>query len=96
MSEKEEIKRYKEMEGSVSVNGDITPVTRRPIPQINANEWANMGYDELFRQHSDLKKRMLTVRTMGRPDLEKTMARGLAQLEQLMQEKHSDDEVKLL
>lgn len=92
MSEK-----YKHLEGSVPVNGDITPITRKPISKINSNNWEEMSFEALSDQYVDLQNRIEIVKRMGRPDLEKQMNRGLNYLLQLINEKRpKEDAVTLL
>lgn len=92
MSEK-----YKHLEGSVSVNGDITPITRQPIDTIDASTWEDMPFEALEKQYNMLMKRINMVKSMGRSDLTKQMERGLAYLNQLIETKRpKNDGVTLL
>jgi len=89
MSEEE---KYKELEGSVSVNGDMTPISRKPITKVNSTKWDTMSYEALGEQYSALQKRLDIIRTMNRPDLEKQMLVGLKHLSDLIQKKQPDGE----
>ena len=92
MSEK-----YKHLEGSVPVNGDLTPITRQPIDKINAAEWEDMPFEALEVQYNMLVKRINLVRSMGRTDLSGQMERGLKFLLQLIEQKRpKNDGVTLL
>ncbi len=92
MSEK-----YKHLEGAVPVNGDITPITRQPIDQINAASWEDMPFEALEQQYNMLVKRINLVKTMGRTDLSAQMERGLKYLTQLIETKRpKNDGVTLL
>lgn len=92
MSEK-----YKHLEGSVPVNGDITPITRQPIDKINALEWEDMPFEALEVQYNMLVKRINLVKSMGRTDLSGQMERGLKYLLQLIEQKRpKNDGVTLL
>lgn len=89
--------KYRELEGAVSVNGDITPITRQPIDQIDSSDWGEMSYAALSEQYEMLNKRMNVAKTMARPDLVKQMQRGMAHLLQVMETKRpKDDGVTLL
>lgn len=97
MSEKEEIARYKEMEGSVPVDGDITPVTRKPIDRLDAGAWEDMSFEALVDQQVALQKRIDTAKSIGRFDLAKQMESGLSYLMQIIETKRSsEDRVTLL
>lgn len=97
MAEKDDIAKYKELEGSVPVNGDITPVSRKPIDKIDATLWEEMSFESLVDQQISLQKRIDMARTMGRPDMAKQMERGLSYLMQLIETKRErEDRVTLL
>ncbi len=87
MSEK-----YKHLEGSVPVNGDLTPITRQPIDQINAREWEDMSFEALEQQYTMLAKRINLAKSMGRTDLTKQMDAGMKYLLQLIDEKRPKTE----
>ena len=92
MSEK-----YKHLEGAVPVNGDITPITRKPVDQINALEWEHMSFEQLSDEYTKLATRIETVRGMGRADLVTQMDRGMKYLLQLIESKRpKEDTVTLL
>jgi hypothetical protein len=91
MSEK-----YKHLEGAAPVNGDITPITRQPIPQVNSTNWEDMPYPKLVDQHAALKNRLLVVKQMGRSDMEKQIQKGIRYLEMLIKQKHEKDDGVLL
>ena len=92
MSEK-----YKHLEGSVPVDGDITPITKKPVSQINARTWEDMTFEALSDQYIDLQNRIELANQMGRQDMVKQMQRGLGYLLQLINEKRpKEDAVTLL
>ena len=92
MSEK-----YKHLEGSVPVNGDITPITRKPVPKINALEWEDMTFEQLSDEYTKLATRIETVRSMGRADIVTQMERGMKYLLQIIETKRpKEDSVTLL
>ena len=88
--------KYKHLEGAVSVNGDRTPITRRPIDQIDASQWEEMTFEQLVQQHGALLERIQRAQTMSRGDLAKQMQAGLKYLQQLIQEKEPKESARLV
>lgn len=83
MSEK-----YKDVEGAVPVDGDITPVTRQKIDQIDASKWPDMSINQLTDQRIVLSNRIATVRGWGgNTSVIEQLQRGLNQLDTLLREK---------
>lgn len=89
-------KTIKDFVGSVNVNADITPVSRKPIEQIDAGRWSEMTIDELSTQHTLLSNRM--VAAAGNLAITQQIQRGLYQLEALITQKgleYDDEEMTL-
>lgn len=78
---------YKEWEGAVPVNGDITPITRRPIDQIDSSTWETLSTAELMEQRNALVSRMNLVQSMGNANMIAAMQRGLMYIDALLQER---------
>ena len=91
MSEK-----YKHLEGTVSVNGDKTPITRKPIDQIDSSKWGEMTFEQLINQFGMLQSRINVAKSMGRADLTKQMENGLKLLHQMIQEKEPSEQARLI
>lgn len=90
-------KKYEHLEGAVPVNGDITPISRKPIDQIDSRDWEDMPFEALSEQYTMLQNRIYVVESMGRPDMLKQMKQGLAYLMQLIDTKRpKEDEMTLL
>ena len=51
--------------GSVSVEGDVTPVTRQPINKINSQDWSKMTISELHQQREMLQLRYYRAKSVG-------------------------------
>jgi organic radical activating enzyme len=74
--------------GPVDVNGDITPTTRQPIPQINADDWPEMSVSELLDQLSALQQRKSYIISFsGDPVIIRQMEEGLYRLNAIITSK---------
>lgn len=68
--------------GPIDVNGDWTPITKKPIDQIDATQWGEMNIGELWDQRVFLQNRLnLVLNNSGHPDTIKAMQMGLANLD---------------
>jgi len=79
----------------VDVNGDITPITRQPIPQVDAADWDNMNITQLQEQLSILEQRLLYVQQFGHSSMLTPLEQGINQLQVLIFTK-TPDEIKLI
>jgi len=79
------------LEGAVNVAGSVTPITRRPVTQINAEEWGNMGRTELFNQRQALDQRLSYAMQRGDPAMIAALQQGLAVLDFRLNELYTDD-----
>jgi len=79
----------------VDVNGDITPITRQPIPQVDAADWNNMSVAQLQEQLSVLEQRLLYAQQFGNSSLVIPLEQGINQLQALLILK-TPDELKLI
>ena len=78
-------KNMKDKLGPVNVNGDITPITRKPIAQLNADDWKDLTADELFEQRNALLTRMQQVQQMSLdPSVFRQMQLGLQHIDSLL------------
>ena len=49
----------------VDVNSDITPITRKPISQVMADQWQDMNIMQLHQQLDILQERFLSAQSCG-------------------------------
>lgn len=69
----------------VDVNGDITPITRQEVPQVDATQWSDMNAAQLTNQLSILEKRLNFARQIGHQEMATQITRGIIQLQVLIQ-----------
>lgn len=82
--------KYKDIEGAVPVNGDVTPITRRKIEKLDTSRWYEMNISELTDQRIILNNRIMYASTSGNGGVIQQLQRGLAQLDQLIAEKSAE------
>ena len=90
MSEK-----YKNLEGSFPVNGDVTPISHQPIEQIDSSLWEDMTIGELVNQRIALNDRINRAQMMGLGGVAQQMQRGLIYLDSLITQKQETQETHL-
>lgn len=88
--------KLKELEGSYSVNGDVTPITHKPIDQLDATEWVNMTDGELIDQRQALYNRMVLAQSNGMGAYVPAMKQGLLMLDQLLKERGVGESTHLI
>lgn len=83
---------YKKFEGSVSVEGDLTPITRQKIESVDSTDWDMMTVGQLYDQRIVLTNRMQQAAqsSFGAMAI-KQMQTGLAQIDTLIAQKASKD-----
>jgi len=79
----------------VDVNGDITPITRQPIPQVDAADWDNMNITQLQEQLNILEQRLSYAQQFGHSSMLTPLEQGINQLRILLILK-TPDELKLI
>ncbi len=79
-----------ELEGAISVQGDITPITRKPVEAVTADKWQGMSVLELSRQREILTQRMYFAQRNGLLDGAKTIEQGIMLIDMLLDEKSGD------
>lgn len=79
----------------VDVNGDITPITRQPVTQIDAGDWDAMNVAQLHEQLLVMEKRLMYAQQIGHIDMTTQLIRGINQLRALIHVK-TPDELKLI
>ena len=88
--------KYKDLEGSVPVDGDITPITRRPIDQLDSSQWQQMTDAELIDQRQALYNRMNMALTMGQSQFVPAMKQGLAIIDNMLKERGVGESTHLI
>lgn len=75
----------------VDVNSDITPITRQPIPSVDAADWDNMNIIQLQEQLSTLEQRLLYAQQFGHSSMLTPLEQGINQLRTIIILKTPDD-----
>lgn len=86
------VSKYEEYEGAVNVNGDITPISRKKIENLDSMKWPDMSISELTDQRIILNNRIMQASASGNLGIVQQLKRGLFYLDELMVEKSSRDE----
>jgi len=47
--------------GPIDVNGDVTPISKKPVDQIDAVQWPDMNLGALWDQRTSLQTRLNIV-----------------------------------
>jgi hypothetical protein len=76
-----------EIEGAISVQGDITPISRQPVENITADKWADMSVLQLSQQRHVLSQRLYFAQRNGLYEGAKTIQMGIAYIDALMEDK---------
>lgn len=79
----------------VSVEGDITPITRQKVEKVDAGEWEAMSVSQLHEQLLTMENRLLYVRQIGHDEMTTQLIRGINLLRGLIHLK-TPDELKLI
>lgn len=66
-----------QLEGAVSVEGEITPITRQPILKISPERWGEMSASELHSQREILVNRYYAAINAGLMEGAKTLQHGI-------------------
>lgn len=89
--------KYKDIEGAVPVNGDITPITRKKIEQVDSSQWNEMTVSELYDQRIILSNRMSQASMSGNPAILQQIECGLRALDAIISERsQGSDEINLI
>lgn len=71
----------KELEGAVSVEGDITPITRQPISKITPERWGEMSASELHSQREIMCNRYYAAIQAGLLNGAQTLQAGITAID---------------
>lgn len=80
-----------DIEGAIDVNGDVTPITRQPIEQVDAADWSDRSVAELARQRVTLQNRLAYCQQHGSMDMIKALKMGITQIDLVIKSKHNND-----
>ena len=83
------------VEPGVDVSGNLTPITRKEVEQIDAVNWDNMNLAQLHHQLTILEQRVLYAQQYSNIDMVTQIERGINQLRVLILKK-SPNELKLI
>ena len=75
----------------VDVNSDITPITRKPISQVTADQWQDMNVMQLHQQLEILQERYLSAQSCDNIQIAEQVNRGILQLQLLINLKTPDE-----
>jgi hypothetical protein len=85
-------KKYEKYTGTVSLNDNITPVSREPIEQIDATKWNVMDVNQLMEQKLFLYNRLYMAHQIKHPILIEQIENGIKYLEMMIQDKAEQKE----
>ena len=87
----------KDHKGPISVNDDITPITKKPITQVDSNEWSKLSVTELWEQRTVINNRLDYALQLGHTDMIKQIQTGLHLLDQIIDARSaSTDDTRLI
>lgn len=76
----------------IQVDGEVTPVTKKPIQQIKASDWHTMTSNDLYEQRSILQSRMQIAAQLGNQSLLQQLQIGVAHIDALIEHKSQQPE----
>jgi len=74
----------------------LTPITKQPILEVRADKWHDMPVADLWEQRSILQSRLVASAAVGNQSLIFQMQRGIAALDEVIAQRSSESELKLL
>ena len=94
----QQIDAIRQLQGSVSVDHTATetPITRRPIEQIDAEQWPHMSTAELVDQRAYLNNRMVRAQSMGATHIAEQLYRYLRALDEMIADRPDSDQMHLV
>jgi len=98
MGRRQQIEQIKALQGSVNVdmNSTETPITRRPIEQIDATQWPTMSTSELIDKRQLLNNRMVRAQSMGALHISDQIYKFLRALDEIIADRPDSDEMHLV
>jgi len=70
--------------GSVSINADVTPVTRQKIDQVSPEKWGTMTIEQLWDQRIILANRAVKALQSGNSNIAQQIQLGVNSLDELL------------
>lgn len=83
--------KYKDLEGSIPVNGDITPITRQKIEKLDSSQWPDMDVSALYDQRIILTNRIAAASSSGSYGMVQQLEHGLKYLDSILASKKTDE-----
>jgi hypothetical protein len=81
--------------GSVSVDGDVTPITRQPVDKVNAGSWDKLSVSELHQQREILQRRYYQALSVGLVNAGAIEA-GIKTIDAILENKGANDSLGFL
>lgn len=75
-----------QLEGAISVQGDVTPITRQPVQAVTANEWNTMTMNQLHSQREILVQRYYGALSAGMLQGAQTIQMGIMTIDAKLEE----------
>ena len=82
--------------GAVSIEGDVTPITRQPVEKVHGNNWGNMSVSELHQQREILQRRYYQALSAGLVGGASTIDQGIKIIDMILDEKGGTDTLGFL
>lgn len=98
MSQRKAIEQIKKLQGIVGTDHatKVTPITRRPIEQIDASQWLSMTTAELIDQRTVLNNRMILAQSMGATHMSDQIYKHLRMLDEMISDRPDYEETHLV
>lgn len=84
-----------EPRGGYDVNGDVTPFTQQPVPQLDSSKWATANITDLWEQMSILNARFMAVAQMGKQEYMIPLRQAMAELQAVIEFRTQTNENKI-
>lgn len=79
-------------DGPISVSdGDVTPITKKPIEHISIHDWPTLSVSELYHHLMVLENRRSMASQMGKPEIVHALTQSIDQLQHLIRSKTTKD-----
>jgi len=90
--------KYKEYEGAVNVNSNLTPVSRTPIDQIDSSRWHELSSWQLVDQRVLIYDRIEMASRTGHENMIIQLKRGLTRIDDILNQRRIEhgDEITLI
>jgi hypothetical protein len=82
--------------GAVSVEGDVTPITRQPVDKVEAGNWGKMTVSELHKQREILQRRYYQALNAGLMNGAETINQGIMTIDAILENMGNSDSLGFL